>query len=392
MERPGDDGDGVDVDSDGGGDPGEPDAAQDDGPDGGGDPDDICATWDPAVPFEPCDIPVEERGGPLILDQLGLHFYNTDDGTLTHAQAGEIENTSRVVDGIRLVSAERIEIRPGATLRGEGSLPLVLASWSTIDVAHDAENGTNGVVDGSSTINLGGGDGADPGACAVGAGIDGNVSTLGGGGAGGGGFTGQGGQGGSGGSSQPGGAGGQVSPGTAAPRGGCPGGDGGATSQSGDPAPGGSGGGAVALSARLSIAIAGRVHAGGAGGEGGNLEAGGGGGGSGGFVWIDAPAVTLAATSILAANGGGGGEGSDSDAGGGNGRNALNDGVEATGGRSGGNDGGDGGDGSSLAAPADSGAGGTLASGGGGGGGGPGLIRLDGDIDNQAALITPPPE
>jgi hypothetical protein len=72
---------------------------------------------------------------------------------------------------------------------------------------------------------------------------------------------------------------------------------------------GGGGGGALQLAAQGTIAISGKINAGGCGGAPGDAIHGGGGGGSGGAILVEAPTVHVTATGVLAANGGGGGAG-----------------------------------------------------------------------------------
>src|SRR6266545_21006 len=147
---------------------------------------DVCATWTPAVPFEPCNIPPAMRGGPLVLDRPGAYRYDTDEGLLQDATGAAVDHSTMVIDGVRLVSAEIIRVESGVTLRAAGALPLLLVSWSSIEVGQ----GASGVatIDVSSHSQRGPGAGADPSACGAGAGGEGGAELSGGGGGGGGGF------------------------------------------------------------------------------------------------------------------------------------------------------------------------------------------------------------
>jgi hypothetical protein len=351
---------------------------------------DICADWEPAFPFEPCDIPVDERGSPLILAGAGIYTYDTDSGELAVPGGGRMEPVADEVDGIRRVHAELIQIDAGTILKVRGSKPLLLASWSLIEI--------RGEIDLTSSKDGGNGAGANPQVC-----LDaqfppgaGSNNLNGGGGGGGGGFGGRGGQGGFGaGAIETGGRSGGTAKGRVEQlRGGCSGGVGGRVDTAGPGTAAGSGGGAIALSARVEILISGVVHAGGGGGIGGasNQLHGGGGGGSGGMLWLDSPRVSLEASARLIAEGGGGGEGSDGDLDlpSGDGQSGTTDNNQALGGQGGGS-GGNGGGGSG---------GGNGVAGldgddrkdvaGGGGGGGSGIIRVNGDLDLEpGALIRP---
>ena len=281
-----------------------------------------CGTWKPKH-FTPCALPAPL--GPLRLSGSG-YIYDTDRGEFIGGTP--VVHTSIVLpqpDGTsaRIISVASFTLDPLVRLRVIGSLPLIIASWGTIQI--------QGRLDASSTAADLRGAGANFAGCMAAKPGAAGVATKGTGGGGGGGFAGAGGTGGTGDQDNDpgtvGGAGGAaLAMPTAIVHGGCPGASGGplgpgatapatATSAS---APG-VGGGAVQLTARTSITVpvGGSVEAnGGGGGAGlGNGEGGGGGGGSGGFVGLEAPAITVAG--ILAANGGGGGGGgSDTVAGG----------------------------------------------------------------------------
>jgi hypothetical protein len=339
------------------------------GPDAGAVPDggttELCGTWG-AVHFDPCTIVAPL--GPLVL--AGANTYDTTNGILV-TPAGEIATATQLLSTARLISVSAFTLSPGATLRVTGARPLVIASWSTIEVA--------GAIDASSGY-AGDGAGANPKACGALAAQPGVDAGVGAGGGGGGGYGGTGGLGGVGDGGDGGPGGGAAAPSNEL-RGGCRGANGGTGNSAGGT--GGSGGGSIQLSARTSIAIDGIVHAGGAGGAGATgTDGGGGGGGSGGRIGLDATTIAIGATAILAANGGGGGGGSASAAGGRGGDGAASR-AAAAGGTSDG-DGGGGAGGASLLVD-----GGTGTSdddhGAGGGGGAAGLVAVTG-----AALDAPP--
>lgn len=237
--------------------------------------------------FAGCDIP--EPGAAIELTSDAT--YNTDTGTLDGVAVPSAD-----LPAGKLISIQALTIASGVTLRVIGTKPLIIASWSTIDVA--------GVIDASSTATeLGAG--ANPAGCSTHAAVAGDTEQNGGGGGGGGSMLAVGGRGGNGDDSN-GGVGGTA---VAAPSlsGGCAGAAGGTGRQAGGA--GGAGGGAVALTALTSITIGGKINVGGAGGAGAAGEnGGGGGGGSGGMITVESAAVSV--TGTLAANGGGGGGGS----------------------------------------------------------------------------------
>jgi hypothetical protein len=357
--------------------PDEVDAGSGGGMDGpAGNPFD-CKAWPAPRHFAPCDLPAPSAA--LVLD-TGLFTYDTTAGTLTGAQPVTV--ASKLLPAGRVISVERITINAGATLRVVGAYPLIIASWGTLEVT--------GEIDASSAASPGAG--ANPSDCASHAAVVGGSSTAGASGGGGGGFQGAGGRGGNGGGGTPGNGGASVA---AAPLllGGCPGARGG-NGDAQNAGAGGAGGGAVQLTAKQSITIAGRVHAGGAGGGGATGSDGaGGGGGAGGMIGLEAPAVTVTATGILAANGGGGGQGENTSPGG-TGQPGAASLTAAAGGAGG--DGGPGGAGSAGAIL--SGAQGQGSNdGAGGGGGGAGYItirsgsrQLDGSARiSPAATIVP---
>jgi hypothetical protein len=338
----------------------------------------VCTDWSSKPKhFEPCQIPLP--AGKLDLATAGTWTYDTTAGTLVDPNKATITPPSVVLSQsggpqIRVVSVTRLSVQKGVTLRVVGDRPLVVAAWTdisvdgTVDVGSDSKDGA----------------GADPSDCASHAAKDGSTDHNEGGGGGGGGFGGDGGDGGDGrsGSANGGAKGAKIAPPTVV-RGGCEGGRGGDSGGSG-----GSGGGALQLSARLAITVAGTLHAGGERGAGaGTGDKGGGGGGSGGYLGLDAPSVTLESTAILAANGGGGGEGS-SGLSGKSGEHGLAQAQAADGGSGGTSSGGDGGDGGWRDGP--NGQNGKQDSdGGGGGGGGVGFVLVHGKLDNQGATTSP---
>ena len=157
------------------------------------------------------------------------------------------------------------------------------------------------------------------------------------------------------------------------------------------PSSGGGGGGALQITALGRLTITGTINAGGAGGEPGasaavNAGAGAGGGG-GGAILLESPAVTIAATAILAANGGvGGGGGSPIDGMPGSNGGALA--ARAAGGSSGspnGSTGGAGGAGELLPDPGDDGTANAA-----GGGGAVGAIVIRARALMNSGLSSPP--
>jgi hypothetical protein len=336
----------------------------------------LCADWH-ATHFEPCAIvpPL----GPLVL--TGANTYDTSAGVL-HLPGGQLAPASQLLPTARLISVSSFSLAPGATLRVVGTRPLVIASWSTIDVG--------GVIDASSGAN-GDGAGANAPACATHAAQPGGDAGVGAGGGGGGGYGGAGGDGGTG-DGADGGAGGAANAAAAELRGGCPGADGGAGDQPGGA--GASGGGAIQLTARTAIAIDGTVHAGGSGGAGaigtgGSGDGGGGGGGSGGRIGLDAATIAIGADAVLAANGGGGGAGAAS-APGGRGSDGAANAASAPGGSG---DAGAGGTGGAGSRPAGTPGAPSADHGAGGGGGGVGLIAIRGTpgMIPPTAVVSPAP-
>ena len=360
-------------------------------------------SW-PVTPihFDPCLLEVDPK--PLSLSVPGTYLFDTDTSMLHHPASEAILVDSEVVTvgdiQVRVISTDSFSLPGDAILRAEGSLGLVILSWSTIDVY--------GTIDVSSRRSMSAGAGARTLAqCMVAVGGRGGDSSVNGGGGGGGGGGGHAKAGGAGGSGDPGGGGGDSGPGGSeilnaqdVLGGGCPGGSGGVIDD--ERAAGGSGGGVIQLTARESVTVEGKIRAGGAGGEGGTTVegGGGGGGGSGGLIGLAAPSITIDDGALMTANGGGGGGGYAALENGGPGQ----DGGESAASAAGGNAGGNGGPGGAGGAGADSAGGegesGVLSAlgGGGGGGGAAGfvlhysdtiLVRGGAQISPQRLAITP---
>ena len=324
-----------------------------------------CTQWTPKPQhFEPCDIPQPTESLELT---MGIYTYNTDNGVLTDPVGGTSTPTNQMIASGMLISVDNLTIATGSTLRVIGAAPLIVASWTDIEVI--------GNIDAGSTLLEAGG-GANPATeCAAHAPTPGMAGGAGGGGGGGASFQGAGGNGGDGDNNAQNGTGGVP---VAAPLllGGCRGADGGAGNVPGGP--GGSGGGAFQLTARAAITIGGQLTAGGAGGAAGQTNddgGGGGGGGAGGMIGLEGATIAINTAAIVATNGGGGGEGGDNDP-----AQAGTDGTATATRAPGGNQntGGNGGAGSGGitltggVGGADNGAGG----GGGGGGGAAGFITV----------------
>ena len=357
--------------------------------DSGADADTMCTMFQ-SPHVMGCMIPAP--GPALDLVMAGTYAYSTDTGTLTAPDSTtSMPTTDVLTDGTRVISVQEFSIGTGAVLRATGSHPLQIVSWSTMAITGSIEAGSTVPATGTDPL-LVTGPGANPTApCGTHAATGSNPDQNGAGGAGGGGFHGAGGKGGKGHSQNNNGIGGTaVAPPTTI-LGGCPGATGGDGNKPGGV--GGAGGGAIQLSAKMSITVAGQINAGGAGGgaavgNSNNANGGGGGGGSGGLIGLDAPTVTVTSTAKLGANGGGGGAGAESQ-----GTTPGASGTPTTTAAKGGSgtNSGDGGDGS---------AGATLDAkqgvdsqnhGGGGGGGGAGYIIVHAATPSldPTALITP---
>jgi hypothetical protein len=362
-------------------------------------PDDPCLEWMP-VPahFVPCNIVLPaEPEGDLTLTANGTYTYETDFGTLRDPQNALIAHARQeLMDRdpvVRLVSVDSFTLGPNSTLRAIGTKPLLIASWSTITV--------DGTIDVSTNLQYGPGAGSNTGICnAATAGTD---AAEGGGGGGGGGFGDDGGDGGDGGDGK--GAKGAKGAKLGAPpanvRGGCPGAKGGKGDRGDGGGEGGKGGGALQLTARQSITVNGKLHAGGQGGRPANGDIGGndlsrrsagGGGGSGGMLGLEAPMITVGANAILATNGGGGGGGCDNNLAAGGDDGKLDDTGAKFGDKEG--KGGNGGNGGFVSVPPGQ-LGDSAEKGGGGGGGAVGYIimsttpAITGTSKISPAYVTP---
>lgn len=341
--------------------------------------------------FDPC-APTAPPLQPAVVLAGGEYTLITESGQLDGPAVGlDMAFVTSVVDGARVIYVSRFEIAADASFQIRGTIPVVIASSTTITI--------HGDLDVSSTLGVTGAGGNAP-ACGAGSGGAGMSCVNGGSGGGGGGFGGVGGRGGSGANGSlcgavEGVAGGPGGTRTFAPslRGGCGGGRGGAA-HAGDQGMPGAGGGAVNLLARNTITIAGTVDAGGEGGRSSTgSRAGGGGGGSGGM--IVAQAVTIMVSGALAANGGGGGGGSSAtgtttlaqrgDDGSRTAARASGGIGEGTGGA-----GGPGGSGISGLASINGVDGAGSERGSGGGGGGVGVIQIRGTLTN-GGIISPSP-
>jgi hypothetical protein len=348
----------------------------------------FCASFVSAH-FDGCSIGLPSPG--LELTMSGTYSYNTDEGTLEDPLGAPITHQSMMTDlnGIdtRIISVDALTLAAVATLRGEGSLPLVIAAWGNIEVA--------GTINFDSRQGQTAGAGANPAACENGGAAQGGSDSSGGGGGGGGGFGGNGGLGGNGdnnGADSSGGAGGVGM--LQAPtrvRGGCPSASGGSGLTAAAEAS--AGGGAIQLTSKTKLFVGGSIFAGGAGGRGGPTDsrAGGSGGGSGGFVGLEAPIIEIDDAALIVANGGGGGEGTSSSRTGANGQDSRHSLAQASGGDGNSDFGTGGGRGGADTTLAGASVTTSLASGGGGGGGSVGFVLLwSPSFGGTGALISPP--
>lgn len=276
-----------------------------------------CDTWT-FTPTEimPCELPVPERVELV----AGMRYViDSRDGKLT-GPGGDVMLPYISRNGIGIVSVIGLSVPMGTTLRAVGTLPLAIASWSTIVIA--------GSVSASSIHPdrlvmpkvFENGAGAGSPQCPMGAVAPqrGTADAAGDGGGGGGGFAASGGKGGDGGGgNSTGGTGGMSRARPARIEGGCTGADAG-PGANGTPGAGGPGGGAIALIAKDDVKIleGGVVEVGGAGGNGAETgQTGGGGGGSGGMIKLETRALLIAMGAVVAANGGQGGGGANNNLG-----------------------------------------------------------------------------
>jgi hypothetical protein len=338
-----------------------------------------CTQWPATQHFAPCDI--VQPTGALTLDQPIVYTLDTGTGELVPAGGTAIPVATAMIASGRLISVDALTINTGATLRVIGPVPLIVAAWTTIEIAGDIEAGST---------QLEAGAGANPTTeCGLRLATNGTLDNDGGGGAGGGGFQGTGGTGGRGDlDAATGGPGGGPALTPPLLLGGCNGAKGGDGDLPGGI--GGFGGGAFQLTAKDTITIDGKLNAGGAGGEPGGATddgGGGGGGGSGGMIGFEATNITVGAAAIVAANGGGGGEGGRSP--GERGQDATAVATRAQGGNNG--TAGDGGLGSGQGVINGGGGQNDQNGGGGGGGGGAaGFITVKG-ATTLTGTVTPAP-
>jgi hypothetical protein len=289
---------------------------------------------------------------------------------------------TQITQGLCVIEATDITIEIGGKVTGHGSRPLVLLATNAIVVRGtiDVASRTTASVVGAGA-DAGCATGTPPGAC--GGGYGGSFGTRGG----------------DGGRGQNGSCGMTASmapPAVVATtvRGGCAGSAGSGPT----PPAGGHGGGAVYLVAGSSIMLVGAtIDASGGGGIGGLTATGGdggGGGGAGGLVALDAPTVTLDATTTIYANGGGGGGGAGTQTDGNPGGDPMQFNAPAQGGFGGAGCGtcmgGQGGNG--AAGGSSVGTGSSLKNSGGGGGGGLGALRVfSAHATIDATALSPSP-
>ena len=295
-------------------------------------------------------------------------------------------------DTLCLVYATSITVSAGATLTVQGGQPLVLAASGTLLVAGTIHAGSTGNRRGpdsefSGCPNFPTAPQEDIGGAGGGAGAS---------------FSANGGNGGTGDTDTSAGGPNGDAPGGQRPgpvgtpailRGGCDGQAGAdEDNNGGNGGSGGSGGGAVWLVAMGEVQVTGAVRVTGAGGNGGQVQAGGGGGGSGGMIKISAPVITVPGQ--LSANGGGGGGGggrlNGNDISGGPGSEGQLGSLPAAGGTGatlGSEIGGHGGPGGALGDPNGQ-TGGNSVVGAGGGGGGAGYIVIHGGA-NVTGVVSP---
>ncbi len=352
-----------------------------------------CGAWMTPHIGDGCQL---QPPGPIDLSLQGDYVFDTFDGSLLApgSTTKTFPPSAMVMGGLGL-SVDAFTIPPSTRLRVIGPRPLVVASWSTIEIM--------GEIDASSVLGQPGAGTNSDLMCVGRAATAGGPHTGGGGGGGGGGHHGAGGNG---------GIGDIVNPatGTAGIGGGALatlplllGGCGGARGGRGDSGfaggIGGRGGGAIQLTARNSLTITGKVHAGGEGGAGatasgnnnGDGDGGGGGGGAGGMIGLDAPVVMVALGAVIAVNGGGGGGGADDQPGmrGASGAIASTRAMGGTGGAMTGDPGGPGAAGAILVGGTGTGTGNDGEDGAGGGGGGVGWIVVRSPSPTLNGTLSP---
>lgn len=315
--------------------------------------------------FDPCAVAMPQAQ-PMLF--TGIYIIDSDTGVMTGPGLSGEQLAYREVNGIGVVSFTSLVVQANAGIRAQGTKPLVIASWGSIQL--------DGSIDVSSNPNNAAGAGANPTTCGASFGAPGTAVNGGDGGGGGGGYGALGGRGGNGNNAaSSGGAAGTTRALPMTLEGGCRGGNAPA-GDGGTPGKAGHGGGAIALVARETLAISGTVHAGGSGGTGAlQSQTGGGGGGSGGMIRLEAAMLLLETGAILAANGGQGGGGCDNATAtvGASGLAGTAEAVQANG-QGAGTDGGGGGHLSRTTGAAAA----QSSEGGGGGGGGVGYIVYKG--------------
>ena len=343
-----------------------------------------CESWQ-AKHFDACALPAPLGDLHLTVTQSG---YNWDTGNgVLRAKAGVIIPVATKIltqtngPDVLVASINELTIDQGATLTIAGTRPLLLAVWGSATIAGDLDGAANLASPGpggasATTVACPGTSTGDTGA--------GGTPAEGGGG---GGYQGTGGRGGNNGALP----GDPLAP-TLVIHGGCSGGTGGAgTGAAGNR---GAGGGALQITARMSITVTSdsTFNFGGGGGIGGHTAYGAGGaGGAGGYIGFDAPTVTLAG--VLAANGGAGGGGASDVGDGSTGPNARADANAAIGGAGatatnigacgrGGN--------GSAGGTLNGSVGGSSACGGGGGGGAAGYILVWSPQLTVTGTLSPP--
>jgi len=373
---------------------------------GSPDADPFCGWGYDPVHFDPCAQPPAGLQ-PLSLTISGSmppYVYNTTNGVLRDPMMTAVDHQNTEFNGYRILWTSDFEIASGAILHAIGTMPLIIASKSDIDIAGDL------TVASFFNMEFVSGAGSEPTACPNSEPPyrRGEDCEHGGGGGGGGAFSGNGGNGGLGAPAHTncndpdefvdgntGATGGLGGVSVSAPmilRGGCEGREGGERNNgSTDFGIGAPGGGAVHLTAAGTLTVTGRINAGGGGGrKSTGSRSGGGGGGSGGMIGLEAIKIDLAAGGVLAANGGGGGGGSGDNGPAFAGDDASPDGAQALGGAGEPTKGSDGGDGSWMSVLNGETALVSPDRGGGGGGGGAGYILYYQDTEpDLSAEITP---
>ncbi len=343
--------------------------------------------------FDACSIP--DPMGPMSMPGPGTYIYNTSDGTLLDLANNPSTPPNMLVgtagSEMRVVSVESFSLPDGAILRVKGNYPLVIASWSTIDLGGRIEANSTSLERGPGAMPIetpttfctahAPATQPDPGGQGGGGGAGGTMQSAGG----------AGGEGADGSTNEPGGTPG--TPAGATPpllAAGCPGQTGGNGRNAQPAGAGGLGGGAVQLTAKTSISLVStaRINVSGAGGRPGtNDSAGAGGGGSGGMIGFEAPMLTILPGALLAANGGGGAQGGGSNGNPGAGQDGQLSVTPANGGTGG--SGGEGGTGSTS--PTAAGNGSPDGAGGGGGGGGAGYITIKAATQTTTGATFSPP-